>query len=94
MSPTNAFAACSTCSRVKEPARTEKVDVQIRYRIRADRDERVRQFRGLEKHLAALGFEDSRKEDPDLDLEILDPNAERFTGTIASAKVLSGPSQY
>ncbi|MCE9564804.1 MAG: hypothetical protein K8U57_22450 [Planctomycetes bacterium] len=75
--------------RVKEPARTEKVDVQIRYRIRADRDERVRQFRGLEKHLAALGFEDSRKEDPDLDLDILDPNAERFTGTITSAKVLS-----
>ncbi|MBA4187430.1 MAG: hypothetical protein C0467_05360 [Planctomycetaceae bacterium] len=74
--------------RVKEPPRTEKVDVQIRYRIRADRDERVRQFRGLEKHLTALGFEDSRKDDPDRDLDILDPNAERFTGTAASDKVL------
>lgn len=74
--------------RVKQPARSEKVDVQIRYRIRADRDERVRQFRGLERYLAALGFEDSRKEDPDRDLDIVDPNAERFTGTIASDKVL------
>ncbi|MFO0821563.1 MAG: hypothetical protein U0792_00215 [Gemmataceae bacterium] len=73
--------------RVKPP-RTEKVDVQIRYRIRADRDERVRQFRGMEKHLAAAQAEDSRKEDPDRDLDILDPNAERLTGTIASAKVL------
>jgi len=74
--------------RVKEPPRSEKVDVQIRYRIRADRDERVRQFRGLERHLAALGFEDALKEDPDRDLIILDPNAERFTGTITSDKVL------
>ena len=28
------------------------MDVQIRYRIRADRDERVRQYRDLEKYLA------------------------------------------
>ncbi len=74
--------------RVKEPARAEKLDIQIRYRIRADRDERIRQFRVLEKHLAALGFDDVRKNDPDRDLDILDPAAERFTGTIPSAKVL------
>lgn len=74
--------------RVKEPPRTEKVDVQIRYRIRADRDERIRQYRALEKFLADLGFEDARKNDPDRESDALDPTAERFTGTIPSAKVL------
>jgi hypothetical protein len=74
--------------RVKEPRRAEKLDVQIRYRIRADRDERIRQFRVLERHLASLGFEDARKDDPDRDLDILDPTAERFRGTIPSARVL------
>jgi hypothetical protein len=75
-------------AQVKEPPRAEKVDVQIRYRIRADRDERIRQFLALEKHLAALGFDDARKNDPDRDLDILDPTAERFTGTIPSKNVL------
>jgi hypothetical protein len=83
------WSQAADAPRVQEPPRPEKVDVQIRYRIRADRDERVRQFRGMERHLAALGFEDARKEDPDRDLDILDPNAERLTGTIASAKVLT-----
>ena len=75
-------------AQVKEPPRAEKLDVQIRYRIRADRDERIRQYRVLEKHLAALGFVDAHKDDPDRDLDILDPNAERFTGTIPSRNVL------
>jgi hypothetical protein len=74
--------------RVKEPPRAEKLDIQIRYRIRADRDERIRQYRVLEKYLASLGFEDARKDDPDRDLDILDPTAERFRGTIPSARVL------
>ncbi|MBA4066727.1 MAG: hypothetical protein C0501_24080 [Isosphaera sp.] len=73
---------------VKEPPRAEKLDIQVRYRIRADRDERIRQFRVLEKHLAALGFDDARKDEPDRELDILDPAAERFTGTIPSARVL------
>jgi len=75
-------------AQVKEPPRAEKMDVQIRYRIRADRDERIRQFRALEKHLAGLGFVDARKDDPDRDLDILDPTAERFVGTISGKKVL------
>lgn len=75
-------------AQIKEPPRAEKVDVQIRYRIRADRDERIRQYRALEKHLSSLGFVDARKDDPDRDLDILDPNAERFTGTIPGDKVL------
>src|SRR4051812_10035946 len=69
-------------AQIKEPPRAEKVDVQIRYRIRADRDERVRQYRDLEKHLASLGFVDANKDDPDRDLDILDPAHERFVGTI------------
>ena len=76
-------------AQVKEPPRAEKLDVQIRYRIRADRDERIRQFLALEKHLASLGFEDARKNDPDRELDILDPTAERFTGTISSRNVLN-----
>lgn len=74
--------------RVREPARPETVEVHIRYRIRADRDERIRQFRALERHLAGLGFVDARKDDPDRELEVLDPTAERLNGTIPSARVL------
>lgn len=73
---------------VKEPPRADKVDVQIRYRIRADRDERVRQFRALEKFLADLKFDDARKNDPDRERDELDPNAERLSGTVAGADVL------
>jgi hypothetical protein len=83
-----AIGTATVSAQVKEPPRPEKVDVQIRYRIRADRDERVRQFRALEANLAALGFVDARKDDPDRDLDILDPNAELFRGSIPSAKVL------
>ena len=75
-------------AQVKEPKRADKLDIQIRYRIRADRDERIRQYRALEKHLAALGFEDALKNDPEHELDILDPTAERFIGTIPSENVL------
>jgi hypothetical protein len=71
----------------KEPKRADKMDVQIRYRIRADRDERIRQYRVLEKHLAGLGFVDALKDDPIHELDILDPTAERFVGTIPGDKV-------
>src|SRR5437762_1001857 len=80
-------AASSASSQVKYPPRPEKVDVQIRYRIRADRDERVRQFRALEAHLKKLGFVGTPMEDEDL--AILDPTAERFAGTIPSANVFA-----
>src|SRR5438067_2518949 len=85
-----ALLACATLApaQFKEPPRAEKVDVQIRYRIRADRDERVRQYRALEKHLDSLGFVDAKRDDPDRDLDILDPNHERFVGTMPGAKVM------
>jgi hypothetical protein len=82
------LTATLASAQVKEPPRAEKLDIRIRYRIRADRDERIRQYRILEKHLAGLGFVDAKKDDPDHDLDILDPNAERFTGTIPGDKAL------
>ncbi len=81
------FAALAGAE-VKEPPRAEKLDIQIRYRIRADRDERIRQYRALVKHLDSLGFVDTKKGEPDHDLDILDPNAEYFTGTIPSKNVM------
>lgn len=81
-------SATLASAEVKEPPRAEKLDVQIRYRIRADRDERIRQYRALEKYLASLGFVDAKKGDPDHDLDALDPNAERFTGTIPAKSVM------
>ena len=74
-------------AQVKYPARPETVDVQIRYRIRADRDERVRQFRVLEAYLKQLGFE--RRRFPNDEQDIIDPNAERFEGTIPSKNVFA-----
>ncbi len=73
-------------AQTKYPPRAETLDVTIRYRIRADRDERVRQFRQLEANLKSLEFAAFPKEDADLD--ILDPSAERFSGTIPSKNVL------
>ncbi|MCS6866565.1 MAG: hypothetical protein RMJ56_00590 [Gemmataceae bacterium] len=82
------LAGASALAQVKEPPRAEKLDIQIRFRIRADRDERIRQYRALEQHLQSLGFDDARKNDPDRDLDILDPTAERHIGTIPSDKVM------
>src|SRR5438105_7195698 len=72
-------------AQVKYPPRGEKSSIQIRYRIRADRDERARQFRVLEAHLKRLGFVAPEREDEDLDIQ--DPTAERFAGTIPSKNV-------
>lgn len=74
-------------TQVKYPPLPEKVDVQIRYRIRATREERVRQFRELEANLNKLGFE--RKRTPGDENDILDPTAERMEGVIPSKYVLA-----
>ncbi len=82
------FVATLAPAQVKEPPRAEKMKIEIRYRIRADRDERVRQYLDLQKYLAKLGFDDARKNEPDYDLDILDPTSERFSGTIPGTRVL------
>ncbi len=72
-------------AQVTYPARPETFDLQLRYRIRADRDERIRQLRDLQRHLKALGFVETAREDADLDL--FDPAAEDFRGTLPAANL-------
>lgn len=79
------LAAASAPAQVKYPPRPEKLDLQIRYRIRADRDQRVIQFRALNAYLDKLGFVHAPREDADLDIQ--DPTAEYFHGTIPAANV-------
>ncbi len=81
------FGSVPALAQVKEPPRAEKLEIQIRYRIRAERNDRIIQYRALERFLASLGFEDARKDDPNRDLDVFDPSDERFVGTIPSAKV-------
>lgn len=73
-------------AQVKYPPRAEKLDVTIRYRIRADRDERILQYRAMTGSFARLGFIPAEREDADL--QLLDPTAERLDGTIPSERVL------
>lgn len=67
---------------VAAPPPPERMQVEIRYRINADRDGRVRTFRAMTAELNVLGFVPDDRDDADLD--ILDPNADRLTGTIGS----------
>lgn len=76
-------------AQVVQPAAPEKYDVRLRYKIRTDRDERIRQYRAMTAFLDKLGFVQAPKEDADL--EIFDPSAETKVGTIGgenAAKLL------
>src|SRR5947207_8979655 len=73
----------TAAGQVKYPPRPEKYHVDLRYSIRADRDERIRQYRAMTKFLDSIGFAADPREDADLD--IFDPTAERLSGTIPSA---------
>lgn len=75
-----AFLTTAAPAQVTYPPRSEQSDVHLRYRIRADRDERIRQFRAMTTRLHQLGFVAAPREDADLD--IFDPTAELLTGTI------------
>jgi hypothetical protein len=68
---------------VKYPARPESYHVDLRYRIRAATDERVRQFRAMAEYLRGLGFVPDAREESDLDP--FDPTAEFLSGTLPSA---------
>jgi hypothetical protein len=69
-------------AQVTRPTTINKYDVHFRYRIRTDRDERIRQFRAMEADLKQLGFTPAKR--PDADLDVFDPNAEILNGTIGS----------
>ena len=79
-------------AQVTYPTRPEQSDVTLRYRIRADRDERIRQFRAMTAFLDQLKFVPEDREDADLD--IFDPTAEILRGTIPTenaTKLLGDP---
>ncbi|MFO0847651.1 MAG: hypothetical protein U0871_03685 [Gemmataceae bacterium] len=69
-------------AQVAYPPRPDRYDTHVRYRIRADRDERVRQYRAMTAFFDKLGFVPAQREDADL--EMFDPTAERTHGTIPS----------
>jgi hypothetical protein len=89
-----AVCAISTVSAQPiRPAAPETYDVQFRYRIHTDRNERIRQFKTMTDFLKKFDFKKDEKLDDDLD--IFDPTAELQTGTISGAngfKLLEQPS--
>jgi hypothetical protein len=68
---------------VLSPPPPANYHVDLRYRIDADRDGRVRIFRAMMAELNTLGFVADPREDADLD--ILNPNADRMPGVIPGA---------
>jgi len=82
----------SAFAQVKYPKPPDQYAVEFRYRIKADRNERIRQFEAMTKFLGDLGFKETPTEDSDL--AVLDQNAERMIGTIPSSsagKILNDP---
>ena len=67
-------------AQVVYPPAPDRFDVEFRYRIRADRDERIRQYRAMTAELEKLGFVQTRVANDDL--EILDALAETKSGNI------------
>ena len=74
------MASSSVSAQVVYPTKPDSYDVEFRYRIRTDRDERIRQYRSMTAELDKLGFVPTRF--PNDDLEIIDPLAEVKSGTI------------
>lgn len=76
------LAGPDTRAQIKTPKPPDTYDVQIRYRIQADRNERVLQFDEMSKFFAGLGFKETETDDSDL--APFDPSAERMIGTVPS----------
>ena len=62
-------------------------DAVIRYRIDADRDGRVMQFRSMTANLAAAGF--TRTPSDDGHLDAFDPAADRLSGTVPATSAVN-----
>ena len=73
-------------AQVAYPPKPDKYDVQLRYRIRAARDQRIVEFEAMAKHLKALGL--VHADEKAFELELLDPAAELVKGTIPAAGVV------
>lgn len=76
------FGSPESRAQIKTPKPPENYDVQLRYRIQADRNERVLQFDEMVKFFAGIGFKETETEESDL--APFDPTAERLIGTISS----------
>ena len=74
------LTSTAASAQVAYPPPPERYDVEFRYRIRADRDERIRQYKSMTAELDKLGFVPNRF--PNDDLEIFDPLAERKSGSV------------
>jgi hypothetical protein len=74
--------ALAAPAQVKIPKPPDSYDVTIRYRIEADRNERVLQFEAMNKFFAQLGFKQTESDENDLGA--FDPTAEVMTGTVPS----------
>ena len=75
-----ALTSTMASAQVSYPTPPERYDVEFRYRIRADRDERIRQYKAMSAELDKLGFVPNRF--PNDDLEIFDPLAEMKSGSL------------
>ncbi|MCX7663979.1 MAG: hypothetical protein N2112_00370 [Gemmataceae bacterium] len=70
-------------AQVKSPAAPKEYDVQLRYRISAERNQRVLIYEELSRFLKKIGFQDMT--DPDeLETAPFNPASERKTGVIES----------
>jgi hypothetical protein len=74
--------ALAAPAQVKVPKPPETYEATIRYRIVADRNERVLQFEEMSKYFGGLGFKEAENEESDL--APFDPTAEILNGTIPS----------
>lgn len=74
--------ALAAPTQVKVPKPPDTYDATIRYRIQADRNERVLQYEEMTKFFGGLGFKEAESEDSDLGP--FDPTAEMMTGTVPS----------
>jgi hypothetical protein len=87
------LTAVPTAAQVKYPTPPAKYHVDLRYRIAAEQNQRVRDYRDLTAALGKIGFVADPREDDDLDR--FDPTAERLAGTIPAkdaAKLLDIPA--
>jgi hypothetical protein len=75
-------AAGTAAGQVKVPKPPDTYDAQIRYRIIADRNERVLQYEAMTRFLGSIGFKETVTDESDL--APFDPNAEILIGTVPS----------
>jgi hypothetical protein len=79
------FLIGSLPAQVIVPAKPKEYDVSLRYRIRAASQQRIATFEAMAKHLKSIGFK--HIDEKLFETDLLDPGAEKVTGTIASDAV-------